>query len=47
MLAFTPILGHLLNAGTEEDAMFKRSVAATFAAVASIAFSSLLLFKVA
>ena len=43
MLAVTSILGHLGNAGKEEDAMFKRSVAATFATVASVAFSSLLL----
>jgi molybdate transport system substrate-binding protein len=43
MLAFTPMLGHLRNAGKEEDVMCKRSVAATFAAVASVAFSGLLL----
>jgi molybdate transport system substrate-binding protein len=43
MLAFTPMLGHLSNSGKEEDVMCKRSVAATFAAVASVAFSSLLL----
>jgi molybdate transport system substrate-binding protein len=42
MLAFASILGHLGNAGKEEDAMFKRSVAATFAAVASVAFLGLL-----
>jgi molybdate transport system substrate-binding protein len=44
MLAFTPIPpSHLRNVGNEENAMFKHSVAATFAAVASVAFSSLLL----
>jgi molybdate transport system substrate-binding protein len=47
MLAFTPILGHLGNAGKEEDAMFKRSIAATFAAVASVACSSVLLVAAA
>ena len=30
MLVFTQILGHLENADKEGDAMFKRSVAATF-----------------
>ena len=43
MLAFMPILGHLGNAGKEEEAMFKSSVAAAFAVVASVAFSNLLL----
>ena len=47
MLAFMPMLGYLRNAGKEEDIMCKRSVAATFAAVASVAFSSLLLVAAA
>jgi molybdate transport system substrate-binding protein len=42
MLAFTPIPSHLKSVGNEENAMFKHSVAATFAAVASVTFSSLL-----
>jgi hypothetical protein len=36
VLAFTPIPSHLGNVGNEENAMFKRSVAVTFAAVAGL-----------
>jgi molybdate transport system substrate-binding protein len=43
VLAFASIFGDLGNPGKQGDAMFKRSVAATFAVVASALFSGLLL----
>ncbi len=47
MLMFTQILGHLENADEEGNAMFKRSVAATFVAVAGVAFTTSLLVATA